>query len=384
MGQVAWGIAKGFDAKETARMAAQKAMIKLGTGHPSLAICFISPEFDTAQAVSGISGMLGNIPLWGFSTEYPITLDGEHERSILIMIISGKDLEAEVHLLKKEGSQTQLSEIFSKTFQMKEVSKYLLVGDGVKGFPDWILDDLKNLRASVIGCLGSGEFYQGNTTQFAGHHSERGGIAAMALGKNYQLGVGLGHGWQDMGFVFQVGRYQDLEILEIDGVSPIQIYERVFGYPAKQWTIPPLSEIISLYPLGIELFPGSTDMFLRSPLGVGLDGSLKVNASLADGQMAHIMVGDIDFCLDAARQAVQTAKDQVKLCHPLAVIVLIDYAWHLLFKERIVEVFKIVQQEQPDVPIIGAYTLGHLYYQEQESISHILNQNVMVLIIAEN
>jgi hypothetical protein len=383
MSQVAWGISKGFDAKETARMAAQQALIKLGTGHPALAICFISHEFSTDQALAGLVGMLGNIPLWGLSTEVPLTMGGEHERSILVMMISGKELEAETLLITEEDNDDLQHDTLSKRLHIKEVSTIIMAGDGARGFPEWVLNNVKQMQATIVGCLSSGEYYQGSTSQFAGNRSEQEAVAIAALGGSFQVGVGLGHGWQDLGIVFPVGRFQDSSILEMDGVSPTQIYERIFGFPANEWSVPPLSEIIAMYPLGIEIFPGSTDLFLRAPVGVGMDGSLKFNAPLAEGQIAHIMVGDIRACLEAASQAILAAKNQVKGCRPLAVIVLMDYAWRLLFKDRIIEVLKLIQQGEESLPIIGAYTMGHVYLPEQETISQVLNQNIMVMILAE-
>ena len=383
MGQVAWGIAKGFDAKETAKMAAQQALIRLGTGRPALVICFVSHEFNTDQAINGLVGMLGNIPLWGFNTEIPLTLDGEQDRSILVLIISGKDLEAESHLIHKDIDEQNQKEIFLKTFHIKGPSAFILAGDGANGFPEWVLNETKWLKISIVGCLGSGEYYQGFTSQFAGNRCEQEGIAALALGGAFQIGVGLGHGWQDMGFVFPIGRFQDSYIIELDSVPPAQIYERIFGFPAKQWLVPPLSEILPLYPLGIELFPGSSDLFMRTPVGVGQNGSFKFNAPLADGQVAHIMVGDIGGCLEATRLAVQTAKNQLGKSHPLAVVILIDYAWHILFKDRITEVLKLIKYEAGDLPIVGAYTMGHFYSPGQEAIMQVLNQNIMVMMLAE-
>ena len=171
--------------------------------------------------------------------------------------------------------------------------------------------------------------------------------------------------------------------MEMDGVPPAQIYERVFGFPANEWSVPPLSEIISMYPLGIEIFPGSSDLFLRAPVGVGQDGGFKFNAPLAEGQIAHIMVGDIRACLEATSLAVQSAKKQLKGARPLAVCVFMDYAWHLLFKERIIEVLDLIRQGTDGIPAIGAYTMGHIHSAEQETISQVLNQNIMVVILAE-
>lgn len=383
MGQIALGIAKGFDAKEVGRNAAQLALQKMGTGRPSFAVGFISDEFNIAQTVAGITSILGNIPLWGFGTQYPLTLEGEQERSVVIMVVSVKNQEAESHLLSKNEQGFENTETIQRLFSIPNPGALLVAADGAKGISDPVLTGLKQLNTPIIGCLGSGDYLQGYTTQFAGNTSEAEGVALLALGEGFKVGIGLGHGWQDIGFSYQVGRVQDNVIKELDGIPPAVVYERVFGFPAEKWITAPLSQIVSLYPLGIEIFPGSSDLYLRTPISIEADGGLRLNMPVAEGQMAHIMVGDIDSALMAVRQALDTAHKTIGNTRPLVTLVLADYAWHLLFGNRITEVMELIHQDQPALPVLGAYTLGHVYLPDAGANLQVLNQNIMVLIIAE-
>jgi hypothetical protein len=383
MGQIAIGISKGFDAREVARNAAQQALSKLGTGRPSFAISFVSREFNASQAVAGLISMLGNTPLWGMSTYYPLTVEGEQSRSVVVIIVSGKNFEADAQILNKNDLEVENQEPLMKNFSIHSPSALLLAGDGMKGVSESTLRKLKQSNVPFYGCLGSGDFLQDQTVQFAGGKCEAGGLSILALGGSFKVGTGLGHGWQEIGFVYQIGRIEDRIIRELEGVTPAKIYENIFGYPAEEWSSPAFNDVIPLYPLGIEIFPGSTDLFLRTPLRVETDGSFVLNTPAPEGQMAHVMVGDIQLCLDAVKQAVETAKKGLQDAHPLAAIVLVDYAWRLLFGERIKEIFEIIQQSENDIPVLGAYTLGHILNIETSILPQVANQNVMVLLIGE-
>ncbi len=378
MGQVAVGMAQGFDSKEVARSAVQQALLKLGTGRPSFAVSFVSREFNINDVSATLTAFLGNTPLWGFSTYYPLTVTGEQERTVIVVIISGKSLEIDAQTVLPDDLEKEDAIVFPGAPSM-----LILAGDGARGISETTLKNIKQLKTPVLGCLASGDFLQGYTTQFAGGRCADGGLAMLGLSGTFKVGVGLGHGWQEIGFAHQIGRLQGRVLMELEGVTPASIYEKVFGYSSDQWSSDVLSEIVPLYPLGIEVFPGSSDLFIRTPLCVQADGSFLLNASAAEGQMAHVMVGNIDTNLEAVRQAVETAKREMTGTRPLLSIVLVDYAWHLLLGERIREVIEIVQHAELDVPIVGAYTMGHIYSPEGGSTPQVLNQNLMVLMIAE-
>ncbi|MCE1252858.1 MAG: FIST C-terminal domain-containing protein [Anaerolineae bacterium] len=379
MGQVSVGMAQGFDSKEVARNAIQQAILKMGTGRPSFAMAFISREFNISDVSSTLAGFLGNVPLWGFSTHFPLTVEGEQDRSVILVLVSGKSLEIGSQLILP----SELDRDDSFTLSSKDYSLFILAGDGARGLSESTLNNLRQLNLPVLGCLASGDFLQGFTTQITSGRSVAGGLAVLGLNGAFKVGVGLGHGWQEIGFTHQIGRIQARTLMEMDGLSPAAIYEKIFGYSASQWSSAALSEIVPLYPLGIEIFPGSSDLFVRTPLNVQADGSFVLNASVAEGQMAHIMVGNIDSNLEAVRQAIKAAEKEILFMRPLLSLVLVDYAWHLLMGERIKEVMGLVQAVQPDVPVVGAYTMGHIYSSEGGSMPQVLNQNIMVLMIAE-
>ena len=121
------------------------------------------------------------------------------------------------------------------------------------------------------------------------------------------MGVGMGTGWQDIGIDFQVDRSKGAWIQSLDGLPAAEVMAKVFGYSARDWAFPPLTDLARLYCLGIETAPESPDWVYRSLLHVEVDGNLRVNAPIPEDQAAHLLVGDPDACLTAAREAAREA-----------------------------------------------------------------------------
>ena len=93
---ISWGIGRGLDGREAAREAAQKALDCLGGSRPCLALVFVAQEYKISDALAGLSGLLNNIPIWGMGTTRPITLEGDQSRSVVIALVSGSELKAQV------------------------------------------------------------------------------------------------------------------------------------------------------------------------------------------------------------------------------------------------------------------------------------------------
>ncbi|MCJ7624413.1 MAG: FIST C-terminal domain-containing protein [Anaerolineaceae bacterium] len=172
-----------------------------------------------------------------------------------------------------------------------------------------------------------------------------------------------------------------MHIKKMAETTPAEIYSRVFDQPVGEWGSPPLSELIRLYPLGVELSPGSNDFNLRSPLAVEPDGSFLMNAPVPEGQIAHILVGDPDACLEAVRILTRHAIRDLGSAEPLLALAFVDSAWHLLLKNRLGKLCEALQDELGDIPFIGGYTSGQIFRSSPEvAPQHFTHHCLMVLL----
>jgi hypothetical protein len=243
---------------------------------------------------------------------------------------------------------------------------------------------LTGFSSVVAGSLASGDIFQGKTYQIAGSQFGTGGLVAAALKGPLSMGMGIGHGWSDIGVHFEITRARDIWVKELGGMPAAEAYSRTFGYAAREWAFPPLKELVRLYPLGIELAPGSSDLIIRSPLQVEVDGSLRMNIPVAEKQVARLLVGDRASCVEAAKQATRTAIQALGGAKPVLTLVLADQAWQHIFQSEPTRLISTIKAETGDIPLVGGYTLGQVCRQEAQGIVRAYNQNLLVVVFGES
>ena len=383
---IAWGIGRGLDGREAAREAAQAALDLLGGARPCLALAFVAQEFKISDAQAGLSSLFNNVPVWGFSTVRPLTAEGEQPRSVVIALISGAELRAQVQWFpnfSQNSAETAGELLQSLRNEILQPQGILLAADGINGDINQVCAALEENKIAVAGCLTTGDYHSGKTYQMGGGQSGSGALSSLILGGRFRLGVGFGHGWQDIGIHFKISKVRDTRIQSLDKMPAAEAYSGVFGYPVRQWSYPPLTELVRLYPLGVEIFPGSTDLVLRSPLNVEPDGSFRMNAAVTEGEVAHLMVGDTDACLKATREAAKQALVSLGKAAPLVGIVLVDVAWQYLFETRMSQVMSILRMTLGDIPLVGAFTLGQIARPLEEAAPNCYNQQIQVALLGE-
>jgi len=163
-----------------------------------------------------------------------------------------------------------------------------------------------------------------------------------------------------------------------------EAYSRTFGYTAREWAFPPLKEMVRLYPLGIELAAGSKELIIRSPLQVEVDGSLRMNIPVAEGQVARLLVGDRDACLEAAREAARSAIAGLKGAKPALALALVDQAWQFIFQSEPARLMATIKAEMGEIPLVGGYTLGQVCRQGTQGIIRAYNQNILLVVFGES
>jgi hypothetical protein len=384
MRKTAFGIGKGLDGREAARAAVQQAFSKLGTARPALAIAFIAQEYNISEALAGLNSFLGNTPLWGFSTIAPLTQNGEEPGSIVVAILSGSELKARTLFVASEelASGPDLDDFYQLASAL-DLHGLILAGDGVNHNLPLVFPSLAKVTAPIAGCLASGDYASGRTVQFAENKSAPGALAAVALGGRFRMGIASGHGWQDVGLLLQVTQVKDVWNKTLDNLPAAEAYARFFGYPARQWAFPPLKDLARLYALGIEIFPGSTDLILRSPLHIEVDGGFRMNAPIIDDQVAHLMLGDPNACVEATRDAAVKALRALGNAAPMMALVLVDQSWNLLFKAKPLDWLAALHSVLGDIPILGAYTLGQIQRPSPDTLPQIYNQNLEIILIGQ-
>ena len=366
--------------------ATQHALDQSGAARPVLALAFVAQEFDVAEALSGLSVLLGDTPVWGFSTLRPISDEGDQPRAVVVALLTGSELKASVawyphYTQDSQGTARQVMQALQQTaFLPQEV---LLAADGINGSLLPLCSALESTSYGVAGGMAAGELALGKTYQMGKNQCGPGALSVAVLGGRFRLGVGVAHGWRSVGAFFRATRTRDVWVQTLDGAPAVESYTRYFGYSAREWAFPPLTDMARLYPLGVETEAGSADLLLRSALRVEVDGSLRMSAPVPEGAVVHLMVGDPAACQQAARAAAHQALEHLGKARPMLALALVDAAWADLFETRPTQVAAALKSALGEIPLVGAYTFGQVARPERKAAPVLYNQNLALLLFGE-
>lgn len=379
---VSIGQAQELNGREAGLQATHQALNRLGTGSPSFGLVIASHQYQAREVVSGVSSLLGDTPMIGFSSSAGLTSSGLYPNSVIVALLGG-DVVAETRWLPgyaQSGRETG-GQLSRQAAEQEDTQALLFFADGFNGDADQLCSVLGNIHFPLAGGLSSGDLHTSNSYQIAGPQTGTGALAAAFLRGDVRVGVGFAHGWNPVGSQFRVTRSRGFWLRTLDGRPASETYAQLFGYPARDWAFPPLSHLARLYPLGVEQ---GDQLLVRAPIRVEADGSFRMNAPVRDGADAYLLVGSRVSCEKAAQEAAQQALQQLEGRKPVFALILVDLAWEMLLKSHPGSEISAVKDILGEaVPIAGGYTLGQVVPGRELILPQLLNQHIVVVAFAE-
>ncbi len=378
---VSIGTAQALNGREAGLQATHQALNRLGSASPSLGFIVASHQYQARDVVSGVSGLLGDAPLIGFSSPAALTNEGLRPNSVLVALLSG-DFEAETQWMPTYAQSARDTGLkLARQLAEKDNHSMIFFADGFNGDADQLCAALSGTFIPVLGGLAAGDLHTGHSYQLAGPQTGTGALAGAMLRGDLRIGIGASHGWNPVGSQFRVTRSRGFWLRTLDGRPASETYAQLFGYPAREWAFPPLSHLARLYPLGIDL---GEQMLVRAPIRVEADGSFRMNAPVRDGVDAYLLVGSRAACEKAAQQAAQQALQQLQGAKPAFALVLVDVAWEMLLRSHPgAEIAAIQEIFGKEVPLAGGYTLGQVTPGKPSGAPQLLNQHIVVIAFAD-
>jgi hypothetical protein len=388
------GQAQVTDAREAGLQAAYQALNSLGTVLPSLCLVIVPYRYDPQQVINGAVNILPNVPILAFGVSSGMTQTGVNSHAVIVAILAGDSLEAETHwfpayrdLLKKSSGEEIASQSTHLLGIEQPLAKHVLVfADGLDTSED--TDAFCNslpVGLSVLGGVSSGNLLNAtNHFQVVGTQAGVGNLAAAFLRGDFKIGLGYGHGWHAVGNPVRLTSTGGFWLRTLDGSPASKTYAHLFGQTNLAWTLPPLSTLSRIYPLGCKQ-DESAELLVRAPIRVETDGSLRMTSVLPEGGQAYLMVGNPADCLRAASQAAQQALLELGESKPVFALVLVDTAWQMLLQTQPgLEIQAVQEVLGPAVPIAGGYTLGQILPPRGENMrSRFLNQHIVVAVFSD-
>ena len=376
------GYAQALNGREAGLQATHQALNRLGSGSPGFGFVIASHQYQAREVVSGVSGLLGDTPLIGFSSPVCLAGDGLHPNSVMVSLLSG-DFQAETRWMPgyaQSGRETG-TQLSKQVADQADTRGLFFFADGFNGDADQLCNALTSGPVPLAGGLSSGDLHTGHSYQIAGPQNGTGALTAAILRGNLRIGVGAAHGWSPVGSQFRVTRSRGFWLRTLDGRPASETYAQLFGYPAREWAFPPLSHLARLYPLGVEQ---GEQLVIRAPIRVEADGSFRMNAPVRDGADAYLLVGSRVACEQAAQQAAQQALQQLEGSKPVFAFILVDIAWEMLLKSHPGAEINAVQDILgKDIPLAGGYTLGQIVRGKDSGLPQLLKQHIIVVAFGE-
>ena len=186
--------------------------------------------------------------------------------------------------------------------------------------------------------------------------------------------LGVRHGYRDVDGPFRVNRAEGSTLSMLGDESAFRVYRRVIeDYSGMELTRENFYEVAKSYPFGISRL--HDEKIVRDPFTVSTDGSITCFGGIPEGEYLHVLTGDRDSLVSAAREATRAAKvpatDQ-----PLFAFDCISRALYL-DTEFDVELEAIGGRDEPAV---GALTVGEIangegghlqFYNKTAVVAHI-------------
>lgn len=366
------GQSRAIDGREAGRQAARQVLDQVGRVPYVLGWVIASGHFPIMKVFSGVSSIFGDVPLLGFSTSGELTTEGQNQRSVVVALLTGEDLQARTDWwpgFSEDSKACTNSMIQALRSENRPGSTLMVVTDGLKGDAATLCKALPPGDYTLAVCLAGGDLIHGRTYQIDGRQSGTGGLAAARINGKVAVGVGIYHGWQVLSAASRVTRVKGHWVRTLDGRRASDMYSILFGHKPREWTAPPLNQLVRLYPFGIEQdensSQGSTQYKGRSPMRVEVDNSLRINTVVPEGTTAYLMTGSLENCLSAAKRVTQLALDSLGSSRPIMALIFVDVAWQMLLESNPdSDVHAVCSVHGQDVPIVGGYTFGQIAHSQ--------------------
>ena len=173
------GQAQALNGREAGLQATHQALNKLGSSAPGFGFVIASHQYQAREVVSGISSLLGDTPVIGFSSSVCLADDGLHPNSVLVGLLAG-DLQAETRWLPgyaQSGRDTGM-QLSQQIAAQPDTHAVFFFADGFNGDADQLCNSLSAGSTRLVGGLSSGDLHTGHSYQIAGPQNGTGALSA--------------------------------------------------------------------------------------------------------------------------------------------------------------------------------------------------------------
>jgi len=371
--------AAGVEAASAANVHPDAALYVLFSGH----------RHDHEALVAGVvSVAAADASVVGCTTGGEISTGGPSDGGVVVMAIGGEGISVSTRCADVVGGdlRTAGEQVADSIWDVEDRGHtvLLLLSDGLAGDQQEVVRGAYATAGATIplvgGCAGDG-LEMGRTTLFhadrAGSRIGGGQVIGAAISSTAPMGIGVHHGWEQVGEAVLVTKSIGNVVHEIDDEPALDRYLRLHGAPpdlandAEAFT-----RFAATHPIGIARRSSKEVRFISSA-----DPSARTITSIAavpQGVVAYAMEGTSRSVLDAAEIACSEALSQLS-GPPIGVLTFDCVARReVMGDDGIAKEVRLIE-ERVGAPIAGFYTYGEFARVVGASGFH--NQTLVTLAI---
>lgn len=385
------GFSKNLDAAKAAKEAADQAKLNLHTSNIDLTIVFNTSHYAPSDFVPDLFKQLNNPKLVGSSTA-AIIVNGHIEiRGIAVLLIYSDEIRFEyamadnLHLQNLEMAGKQLALSCLSDYGTEHRKLFLFFADG-------LLQELSHLVSGItqsfdgffpiIGAGSSDDFHFRKTYQYFNDSILTSGACGILFSGRLQAALSCRHGWRPLGKPRIITESEGNLIKSIDHKPAAQIYQEYFDSNTEILRASSLSHLNTRYPLGSPLGKGR-EYLLRNILKTLEDDSVVLQDSIVQNKEIHLMIGNKESCLEAAKIAAEDIKQQLQGRKPKLIFIFESLSRYRILGQSAREEIQTIQEILgTNVPVFGMHSFGEIFSYSDSNKKETILQNESILIAA--
>ena len=383
-----WSAVGRSDATDAATAGAEAARQALGDrADARLLVMFCSERYDVPQLVAGVRGVAGEVPLVGCSTAGEIATGGPGDDSVVVMAIGGNGFSVSTTVARQAGEDLRAAGETAAScvagLESRPHRTLLLLSDALSGDQRAVVRGAYGVVGAEVplvgGCAGD-DLRMRRTLQIHGDEVLTDAVVGAAIGSDAPMGIGVSHGWTEVGEPMLVTGSEGNRVLTIDDEPALDVYLRRLGAPEEAHRDPEAFTLFALtHPLGVSRRSGAEVRFVA---GADFEErSLSCVAHVPQGGLAWFMEGDDASVLRATEEACSQAMSALE-GRPAVGLLAFDCIARrgVLGDEGIVDEVEAVVRRAGGAPVAGFYTYGEIARTRGTAGFH--NQTLVVLAMA--
>ncbi|HET9731348.1 MAG TPA: FIST N-terminal domain-containing protein [Acidimicrobiales bacterium] len=380
-----WAGTGSSDAVHSYRAGAEAAAAATDGRSGAVLFLFVPADRDLVSLVAGARSVVGATPIVGCTTAGEIAAPRAGSVGVVAFAVGGDAVA--VRTAAAHGASADLraagvrvAEEVLSTVPGGGRQLLLLLSDGLAGDQQELLRGAYSVAEGAIplvgGCAGD-DLRMRRTRQIHGDDVLTDAVVAVGLTLEGPVGIGVGHGWTEVGEPMVVTASSGTRVRALDDQPALDAYlERLRPPASAAADAEAFARFAQTHPLGLQRRAGVSIRFIA---GADFDSrELVCLAQVPEGGLAYLMRGDERSILDGADQACREALAQLGGVPPAGMLAFDCIARRgVLGAAGVLEEARRLSAGAGGAPVAGFYTYGE--FARTHGMSGFHNQTLVVV-----